>query len=115
MLNFKEYYVENYDFLNADNIGKAQSGLTIELPAANKLSGIMPSITIKSKIRFIEKTKNPISIILVNGTRLFLSLDEFKRISGDNPEIGKNLSVIMQRLEGDTSKTPSKINAIVCH
>lgn len=75
----------------------------------------LPTIKRSSKIIMIEKNKNPISIFLSDGTKMFLTFDEFKRISGQTPEIGKNLTVIFQRHEKDKSENNSKIQSIMCH
>lgn len=75
---------------------------------------VLPSVTKRSEIKFIERNKNPIFILLADGTKLYLSWDEFKRIHGDEPEVGKSLIVSFQRLETDNSKAMSQINSILC-
>ena len=58
--------------------------------------------------RLIEKKKNPIFVQLEDGTKLYFTWDEFKRIEG-TPEHGKKMLVIMQRREDDNSPTMSQI------
>lgn len=125
-LNFKEFLEQNTvgyhnDYATAARLPSDWSGTE----APPKMDGrpgflasldvVLPSVTVTSEIRSIEKNKNPISILLADGTQLFLSWDEFKRISGPTPETGKKLTVIFQRLPGDRSNSPSQINSILCH
>ncbi len=88
-------------------IGHAQHlpGIDITFP------GKIPFVKRTGTIRFIELTKNPIVIRLSDGTQLHLSWDEFKRIK-QKPEIGKTMTVILQRKENDKSKSVSKIERI---
>lgn len=75
----------------------------------------IPTVSKKSKITFINDKKNPIIILLADGTKLFLNIHQYKRISGDIPSIGKYIEVIFQRNSLDKSKEPSKIEAIKCY
>jgi|688.fasta_scaffold00185_99 hypothetical protein len=72
----------------------------------------LPVINKKSKIHMIIRKKNPIYIQLIDGTKLFFTHDEFRRIHG-NPEIGKIMAVKMLRLPTDNSFAPSQIKS--CH
>ncbi len=73
----------------------------------------IPSVEKTSVIRSIEKNKNPITIMLMDGTKLYLSLDEFNRIkSFKNLEKGEKITVSFQRNPGDERQEPSKIIAI---
>ena len=40
----------------------------------------LPTITKKSKIHFINKNKNPISIHFMDGSKIFCSYDQFLRL-----------------------------------
>jgi hypothetical protein len=128
MLNFKEFFYNEQntvgyhnDVATAANLPSDWSGSE----APQKLDGrpgflssldvILPSVTVTSEIRNIDRNKNPISILLADGTQLYLSWDEFKRISGPTPETGKKLTVIFQRNSGNRSSGPSQINSILCH
>lgn len=70
----------------------------------------MPSVSRTSKVRSVEKRKNPIRVELMDGTVLNLTLDEFDRInSRTNLYPGRELTVVFQRSEGDSSQKPSKV------
>jgi len=68
----------------------------------------LPTIEKRAKIDVIMDKKNPIYIQLSDGSKLFFSIDEFRRIEG-KPKQGKTLIVTMQRLPHDNSKLPSQI------
>lgn len=68
----------------------------------------LPTIEKKARIEILHNKNNPIFIQLSDGSKLFFSYDEFKRIQGE-PQQGKMLHVVMQRLPNDVSPIPSKI------
>jgi len=70
----------------------------------------LPSVEKKSKISILNDKINPIYMQLEDGSKLFFTYDEFKRIQG-TPLIGKVMQLTMQRLGNDTSVYPSKITA----
>jgi len=70
----------------------------------------LPSIEKTSKISILNDRINPIYVQLKDGSKLFFTYDEFKRIQG-TPLIGKTMHLTMQRLGGDTSDYPSKITS----
>jgi hypothetical protein len=72
----------------------------------------LPAITKTAKIKEINYKKNPIYIYLSDGSKLFFTLDEFRRLQS-KPEVGKNIAVTMQRLASDKSDTPSQITKCV--
>jgi hypothetical protein len=76
-----------------------------------QLDLVIPQVIRSSFITDVDKNKNPISIGLKDGTKLYLSLDQFNRIQ-KTPEVGKRITVIFQRSEDDLSKEPSKIEKI---
>jgi hypothetical protein len=59
---------------------------------------------------FIFK-KNPITIELADGTKIFLTFDQYKRIEGDLPIVPKhtNLTIDFQRLPNDNTMNTSQI------
>lgn len=69
---------------------------------------LVPTVTRSSKIAFIERNKNPIFIMLQDGTRLHFTWDEFNRIQ-DQPEVGKTMTVVFQRWPGDTTDEQAQI------
>jgi hypothetical protein len=72
---------------------------------------LVPTITRQGRIKFIEMNKNPILILLTDGTRLHLTWDEYKRI-GKEPQVGKTMVVVFQRFPGDASESLSQIQSI---
>jgi hypothetical protein len=81
-----------------------------------EISALMPKIeldipTVKkvAKIMHVMDKKNPIYIGLSDGTQLFFTHDEFKRIHG-TPTRGKEMIVVLQRHGNDHSKLPSVIS-----
>lgn len=74
----------------------------------------LPKTQKTSKIVHVMDKKNPIYIGLEDGTKLYLTLDEFRRIEG-KPARGKNMTIIMQRLPEDTSNSPSLITKCIVH
>ncbi len=76
---------------------------------------ILPSVQKTATIKFVERNKNPIFVLLSDGTKLYFSWDEFRRIKGPEPSPGKKMTVTFQRNEMDRSKEPSKINNILVH
>lgn len=77
----------------------------ISLPSINLG---LPSVEKKSKIVLLSDKTNPIYIQLADGSKLFFTYDEFRRIQG-KPEVGRELKVLLQRLGTDKSVSPSKI------
>jgi hypothetical protein len=73
-----------------------------------KISLNLPTVNKTSRIDHIMDKKNPIFVGLSDGTKLFFTHDEFRRIHG-KPEKGKDLIVTMQRLPDDYSDLPSVI------
>lgn len=80
-------------------------GLDLQLPTVKKTS----------KINILEKNKNPIYIQLEDGTKLYFTWDEFKKIKGKKPERGDIMSVTFQRLPHDNSKEVSQIQSVEVH
>lgn len=70
----------------------------------------LPSTTLIGKISQIVRDKNPIFVQLSDGTQLFFTLDQYKRIKG-SPERGRTMTVVFQRLGNDRSRIPSMIQS----
>lgn len=68
----------------------------------------MPLNSTTSEIMEIKYKENPIKIILKNGTQLFFTFDEYRRIK-NTPEIGKKMTIMFLQKKGDKSLSPSKI------
>ena len=74
---------------------------------------MIPNVVKKSKIRSVEMNRNPIVVMLMDGTKIYLNLDEFNRISSTKRlEVGSEISVTFQRSPGDLGQEPSKIISI---
>lgn len=87
---------ENFSW--AKDIAKILPSLDLGLPTVEK----------RGRIEMIMDKKNPIYVQLSDGSKLFFSIDEFRRIEG-KPERGKTMVVHMQRLSDDFSSLPSQI------
>jgi len=70
----------------------------------------IPSVTKKGKIIILINKKNPIFVQLDDGSKLFFTNDEFKRIKGV-PVIGKTMVAKLFRLPQDHSDKPSPIQS----
>lgn len=109
--NFKEYIVfmecldnsgaiyipEGFDWAKA--IGKLLPNLSLDLPSVKK----------QAKIDLVLDKKNPIYVQLGDGSKLYFTHDEFRKIKG-KPERGKTMIFVMQRLAHDHSSLPSQIS-----
>lgn len=104
-------------YLGSDFTGSEQSttmglqGHPVHLPS---LDMEIPLITRTGRVKFIERNRNPIFILLSDGTKLYLSWDQFKRIHGPEPEVGKMLSVTFQRHPKATQDENSQISSLTC-
>jgi hypothetical protein len=73
----------------------------------------IPHVSRRSKIKSIEKNKNPIKVQLADGTTIYLSLDEFRRVdSRTKLEPNREITVTFQRRDEDGSPEPSKVVSI---
>jgi len=73
----------------------------------------IPGVVRKSKIRSVEKSKDPIKVSLMDGTVLYMTLDEFNKVdSRTKLSPGREIRVTFQRREDDGSPDTSKIVSI---
>jgi len=94
-IRFKAVHIEeSFDWLRQITLPQIDLGL--------------PSVEKKSRIVMLSDKTNPIYIQLADGSKLFFTYDEFRRIQG-KPKIGKEMSLSLQRLGTDGSTSPSKI------
>ena len=70
----------------------------------------LPTVEKKAKIYMVIQKKNPIFVQLADGTRLYFSHDEFRRLNQE-PQVGKMMVVKMLRLPHDGSLMPSQIKS----
>jgi hypothetical protein len=90
------YLPEAFDW--AKQIGQSLPKLALDLPVVEK----------RAKIEMVMDKRNPIYVQLADGSKLFFTHDEFRRIPG-TPVRGKTMVVTMQRHNTDTSEAPSQI------
>lgn len=74
----------------------------------------LPSVSKTSTVSYLERNKNPIFILLADGTKLYLSWDEFNRVEGCEPEVGKKMTVIFQRHPSNKTEATSQIERLIC-
>jgi hypothetical protein len=73
----------------------------------------LPSVSRKSRIRSVEERRNPIRVRLMDGTTMYLTPDEFRRIdSRTKLHPGREITVTFQRREEDDGPDPSKILSV---
>lgn len=88
--------------------GSGQSDIMSQPVFLPNMDLALPAITKVGKIAMLIKDKNPIMLQMDDGTQLYFSLDQFRRITG-SPALGRTISVVFQRDYTDRSKMPSKI------
>ena len=83
----------------------------IDLVANSDGIGV-PEVSKQGRVKHIIFKKNPISIQLEDGTKLFLTYDQYKRIQGDLPIVPKHteISVTFQRIPFDRTLNTSQIS-----
>lgn len=107
--NFKDYlefteYVNKHGAIHVPenwirDISMSLPNLKLDIPTTQK----------KSVIDYVFDKKNPIAIQLADGSKLFFTLDEFRRLN-KKPEQGKTMVVHFQRLPFDSTELPSQIS-----
>ena len=82
--------------------------IDIVIPGAGTIT---PYVTRKSRVKSFISNRNPLYIELADGTKLFMTLEEYKRIKGDLPLVPKHteITVYFQRLPADLSPNSSQI------
>lgn len=73
----------------------------------------IPSIERTGRITILKLNRNPIYIRLSDGTEVNFTWDEFKKIQGGTPKIGKTMTLVFQRNPADATKTYSKVNKAI--
>ena len=84
-----------------------------DFPHSDVMGMALPAVHKSSRIDILIKEKNPIYVQLADGSKMFFSLDEYKRIKG-TPEVGKTMTVVFQRHGHDKSNMPSLIKSAQC-
>ena len=93
---------------------------TMQLPYTDFMATQRPvDIPKITKMGFVTKfldKQNPIVVELACGTKVFLSLEQYKRIKGDLPIVPKYTfaKITFQRVPHDRSLNVSKVDSITC-
>ena len=74
----------------------------------------LPNVSKSSQIKYINRRSNPILIFMLDGTKIYIPYDAFRKINVP-PEVGRTLMVTFQRRTDDKSPMPSKIQSIKCY
>lgn len=107
-MKFKEYVNFNLELEKNKTIYVPENFNWVKSFSLPDIDLEMPQTEKKSSIQMIMDKKNPIYIQLSDGSKLFFTFDEFKRILG-KPVVGKTMIWRTQRLRNDSSDHPSKI------
>lgn len=75
----------------------------------------IPSVERTGRIIELRKNDNPIYIRMSDGTETTMTVDQFKRIEGEEPAIGKVMTVVLQRHPSDQSVTRSQVQRAIVH
>jgi hypothetical protein len=125
ILNFKQYFYESIgagSMLQATWTGSQASdtmglaGHPLNLPdidiALPPEGTVTPELKKTGIVKEFIFNKDPITVILNDGTVLYFTYDEYKRIQGDLPLVPKltRLEISFQTLPTSLSSIPSKIN-----
>lgn len=114
-MNFKKFLENNpvkiHNSFSQNTIGKHNDKATSIFSTDWLYTTLgIPTTEKTSKIQNIEKNKNPIKINFIDGTKIYLTLDEFNRINSYKKlEKGATVTVTFQRNPADTGSTSSKI------
>lgn len=116
-LNFKKFLHEdaNMTSMLSPEIGNdtgydKQSTDRFNISSVRSL--ILPTKTVTSQISLLDDKTTPILIQLFDGTKIYLTYDEYKRIKYQDPQVGKTITVVFQRNPEDKSDNYSMINSI---
>jgi hypothetical protein len=105
-------------YLSTDQTGSEQNPTLGMLGHSQWLPGLdlaIPTISVSSQVALVERNKNPILVLLRDGTRLNFSWDQFKRIEGCEPMRGKQMTVTFQRNPKAGKTEISQIISCRCH
>ena len=89
---------------------KSYGGHPLHLPSTDLG---LPSTEKTGRIVMLRAKKNPIYVRLSDGTEANFTWDEYNRIEGGQPAIGKVMTLIFQRSPQDTSRMYSKIEKAI--
>ena len=118
-MNFRQFIEQNTvgyhnDYATSSFLPSVYTGTEspdLDIPHLSSTDLVIPKVTRTSIITNIELNKNPIKILLRDGTKIFLDFDQYNRIS-PKPEVNKKIIVTFQRSIQDNSNATSKIEKI---
>lgn len=70
----------------------------------------LPSVRRVGRVETVLDKSNPITLTLSDGTQLFLTHDEFRRLPSP-PRPGQTVEVTFLRLPGDAGPAPSTVTS----
>lgn len=115
-MNFKKFLEHNplkiHNSFSQNTTGKHNDFATSAFVSPNWLYTDLqiPTTEKRSEIQDIEKNKNPIKIIFKDGTKIYLTIDEFNRINSYKKlKKGEIVTITFQRNPQDNSSNLSKI------
>ncbi len=103
-------------FLTSDWTGREQSptlgytGHALNLPGYDLY---IPHTEKTGRIDVLQKNRNPIYLKLTDGTEAYFTWDEFKKIEGSEPQLGKVMTITFQRNPEDRIYATSKIQKAI--
>ncbi len=100
-------------FLSSDVSGTED--FAKNLPHLPSTDLTIPSSVKTGRIVVLDRKSNPIRIRLSDGTEANFTWDEFQKIKGAEPTVGKVMTITFQRHPDDRSRNLSKINHVVVH
>lgn len=104
---FKEFIIKK-DFTDQGISVIVENFMTNYLNFLPSVNLDLPSVEKRSKIEDISDFSNPITIRLEDGSVLYFTNDEYRRLHR-KPEVGKIMIVKFQRNPNDKTQVPSKI------
>lgn len=112
-MNFSQYLTISELTKETGAVLVPESWITDIAKMLPQLNLELPKIKKSGSIAMVMQKQNPIYIELSDGTKLFFTLDQFRRIE-EKPEVGKKMHVVFQRLGNDKSNMPSQLVQAVC-
>lgn len=73
----------------------------------------IPSVTKEGRITTLKTKKNPIYVRLSDGTEAHFTYDEYRRIQGEKPALGKTMTIIFQRSPDDLTRSASRVTKVI--
>lgn len=101
-------------YVTSDVAGTEASSTRDAQGHANHMPGHVleiPTVSKTSRVAMVERNKNPIFVMLQDGTKMYFTWNEFQRIRGKEPSPGRLMTVKFQRRPNDTRQESSQIQS----